>query len=185
MEEERICALCEEELEEDDEGHILKDGRLVCDGCFEYSCAACDDCGEYVEEDDLEYWGDDYRLCEDCFKQYFPSFDEKENEKETAEAYEAMLKRMIGKKTNREDDYIEIETDMDDDSFRYYIEVWTDEEGKICNISRLRIERCQSISIKSETWLDYPVKPSDYDADGKVENLIRAELDILDDGDEQ
>ena len=184
MEEERICALCEEELEEDDKGHVLKDGRLVCDSCFEYSCAKCDDCGEYVEEDELDYWGDDYRLCEDCIQKYFPPFDEEKNNEETAEAYEAMLKRLVGKQTDREDDYIEIETDMNEESFKYYIEVWTDEEGKISDISRLSITRCKSISIKSEEWVEYPVSPSDYDEDGIAEDLIRGEIEFIDDNEE-
>ena len=55
MDEERICALCEETLEEDDEGHLLEDGRLVCDSCFEYSCGQCDSCGGYFEEDHKSY----------------------------------------------------------------------------------------------------------------------------------
>ena len=185
MEEERICALCEEALSEEDEGHVLKDGRLVCDDCFEYSCAPCDDCGEYMAEDDLTFWGDDYRLCPDCYQVYFPPYDEAKNLEETKEAYDAMLKRLLGKKTDREDDYIEIETDMNEDSFKYEISVTTDENCRICDISRLSITRCSMMSERREEWEDYPVSPSDYDEDGLAENLILGELEIIDEEDEE
>ena len=180
MKKDRICELCDEKLEEDDEGHYLKDGRLVCSGCFEFSCAPCDDCGELFEEDDLTGWGDDYRLCPECFKQYFPPYDYRKNLEETTEAYEAMCKRLIGKKTDHEEDDIHIETDMNDDSFKYEIDVSIDEEGRISDISRYSIYRCRYIGIKSEDWRDYPVKPSDYDENGPAEDLIRSEIEILD-----
>lgn len=180
MEEERVCALCGETLSEDDEGHTLKDGRLVCDDCLEYNCASCDDCGEYVEEDDLTNWGDDYRLCPDCFEQYFPSFDSKKNLEETTEAYEAMKKRLIGRKTDQEGGTIYIETDMDDDSFKYQIEVTIDDDGRISDISRYSVSRCRAIWVTGEDWLDYPVETSDYEEDGPAEDLIRSEIEILD-----
>ena len=181
MKDKRICALCNEELSEDNEGHILQDGRLVCDDCFEFNCAACDECGDYVEEDDLTYWGDDYRLCPSCFEKYFPSFNEEKNLEETKEAYEGMLKRMIGKKTNQEEGIIEIETDMDEESFRHSIKVAIDEDGRISNISRLTTLRCRYIGIKNEDWIDYPIDSSDYDENGLAEDLILSNLVIIDD----
>ena len=148
MDEERICELCGEVLSEEDEGHTLKNGRLVCDGCFEYSCGECDYCGEYVEEDDLTHWGDDLRLCPDCFAEEFPPFDSAKNNAETQEAYEAMKKRLIGKKTDVEGPRtICIETDMDDDSYRRSIEVSVDKDGRICDISRYSLTRCRAICI--------------------------------------
>ena len=184
MDEERICALCGEALSEEDEGHILQDGRMVCDDCFEYNCAACDKCGDYVEEDDLTYWGDDYRLCPSCFEEYFPPFDEEKNLEETREAYEGMLKRLVGKKTDQEEGIVEIETDMDEDSFRHSIEVTIDEDGRISDISRLTTLRCRSIGIKSEDWYDYPVDSSDYEEDGLAENIILCEIELIDEDDE-
>ena len=151
MEEKRICAICGEILSDDDEGHLLKDKRLVCDGCFEYNCASCDDCGEYLEEEDLEYWGDDYRLCPECFEQYFPSFDSKKNLEETTDAYEAMKKRLIGRKTDQEEGRtISIETEMDDDSFKYQIEVTIGDDGRISDISRCSVSRCRAIWVTGE-----------------------------------
>lgn len=186
MDEERICSHCEEELSEEDEGHFLKDGRLVCDSCFEFSCAACDDCGEYVEEDELENWGDDYRLCPDCFEQYFPSFDKKKNLDETTEAYEAMKKRLIGKKTDRNEAVVvSIDTEMNDDSFSYSIEVTIDEEGRISDISRYSVSRCRAIWERGEDWRDYPVDTADYAEDGPAESLIFSEIEMIDEEDEE
>ncbi len=179
-----ICALCEEEIPEDEE-YTLGDGRVVCEYCHEYNCVACDECGEEYPEEELEYWGDDMRLCPECFKQYFPDFDPVQNREDTREAYEAMCRRLIGKKTDNEPDVYYIETEMDDDSFRYSIEVTVNEEGRISDISRYSVSRCQSIGITSETWHDYPVDPKDYSEDGMAEDLIRGELDILDDEDEE
>lgn len=91
-----------------------------------------------------------------------------------------MLNRLVGKKTDRECESIDIETDMDEDSFKYEISVCTDEEGRIADISRLSITRCSMMSERREEWEDYPVEPGDYDEDGMAETLIRGEIDILD-----
>ena len=185
MDEERICALCEETLEEDDEGHLLEDGRLVCDSCFEYSCGQCDSCGGYFEEDDLEHWGDDMLLCPDCFEKEFPPFDAVKNHAETQAAYDAMKKRLIGKKTNVEGpDTVSIETDMDEDSYRRKIEVSIDENGRISDISRYSVTRCRAIWVTGEDWLDIPVDSDDYDEGGWAEELIRGEIEILDEEDQ-
>ncbi len=184
MDEDRVCALCGELLSEDDEGHFLKDGRLVCEDCLEYNCGCCDNCGEYVEEDELEYFGDDYRLCPDCFEEEFPPFDEAKNNAETQNAYDAMKKRLIGKKTDAEGprEY-DIETDMDMDSYRRGISVSIDEDGRICDVSRLSVMRCRAIWIKGEDWRDIPVDAEDYAEDGLAEDLIRSEIGIMDEED--
>ena len=62
---------------EEDEGHDLIDGRRVCSVCFELECGVCDYCGAECHEDDLEPFGDDTRLCPDCFAEEFPPIDEK------------------------------------------------------------------------------------------------------------
>lgn len=178
--EERICALCGEELPEEDEGVVLKDGRLVCENCSDTCCGCCDECGEYVEEDELTYWGDDMRLCPDCFEQYFPPFDKKKNDDETIDAYEAMKKRLVGKLTEIDGpSVIHIETEMDEESYRRSIDVSIDENGRICDITRLSVKRCRSIWATGEDWLDIPVDPEDYDEDGFAEFLIRNDIDIV------
>ena len=68
MNEERTCDLCGDVLSEGDDGYILKDGRLVCEDCFDSCCALCDECGEYVEEATLRIRGDGMRVCPDCFE---------------------------------------------------------------------------------------------------------------------
>lgn len=186
MEEERICALCGEMLEEDDEGNYLKDGRLVCESCFDCNCGSCDYCGESFEEDDLTYWGDDLRLCPDCFAEEFPPFDEEKNNAETQEAYEAMKKRLLGKKTETEGpSTVYIQTDMDEDSYRRSIEVSIDENGRICDISRYSVERCRAIWVKGEDWLDIPVDTDDYAEDGWAEELIRSKIEIIDEEEDE
>ena len=173
LQELRICALCGEELEEDDEGQKLKDGRIVCENCAEYNCGCCDQCGDYVEEDDLTYWGDDMRLCPDCFKEEFPPFNKADNDAETQEAYDAMRARLIGRKTELKGPRtVSVETEMDEDSYKYGIEAEIDEEGKICDVSRLSIERCRAIWVTGEDWLNIPVNPDDYEEDGRAEQLI-------------
>ena len=174
MDEAKECALCGEEIE-DEEYHELPDGRIVCDYCYENQMTECGECGERFPDDDLECWGDDFRLCPDCFRQYFPDFDQEENLKETAEAYEAMKRRHIGKKL---DEYSEtfIKTDMDEDSFSYSIEIEVDKNHVITDISPLSIERCKSIGITSETWLPYPVSVDAYKEGGLVDGLIESNV---------
>ena len=122
MKTERICAICEEKLSKK-EGNIVKDGSLVCDDCLENDYACCDECGEYVLFDEMKNYGDDMRLCPDCYSELFPSFDIDKNIKDTTEAYEAMKKRLIGKQTNHDEGCVDIETEMNDDGFKYEISV--------------------------------------------------------------
>ena len=173
------CALCGEEIE-DDEYHELADGRIVCDSCYELETDECGECGERFHEDDLEYWGDDFRLCPDCFKKYFPDFDKDENLKETADAYEAMKRRYIGRKLD-ENSELDISTDMNEDSFSYSFEITVDKNRVITDISPLSIQRCKSIGITSETWLPYPVSNDDYEEGGTVDSLIECFVEFAED----
>ena len=178
-----ICALCDEEIDKSEEkGHELFDGRRVCDACFESSCECCSICGKECHEDDLQYFGDDMLLCPDCFAEEFPEFDEKKNNEETQEAYEAFKARLIGKRTNLEGPGgIICETEMDEDAYRWSVEVTLDENGCIGDVSRIHRQRCQSIAVTMETWLDIPVDNSDYKQDCNMEWLIREELELDED----
>ena len=181
MDEVKECALCGKEIEDEDY-HELPDGRIVCDYCYENEMDECGECGERFPVDDLEYWGDDFRLCPDCFRQYFPEFDQEENLKENAEAYEAMKRRYIGRKL---DEYSEtsIKTDMDDESFSYFLEIEVDKNRVITDVSPLSIERCQSIGITRENWLPYPVSADAYEEGGMVDDLIECYLEFAEDED--
>ncbi len=168
----KVCALCEEKIEDEDY-HELADGRIVCDYCYENDTVECDDCGERYPEDELEYWGDDYILCPDCFKKYFPEFDPAENKKETEAAYEAMKRRFVGRKLEEWDE-LTIRTEMDDDSFSYSIDIDVDDNNVITDVSPLTIERCQSIGTTREIWLPYPVSNNDYKEGGTADDLLES-----------
>ena len=188
MDEMMACDLCGAEIEDGDY-YELSDGRIVCEDCYDNETDECGECGERFPVDDLEYWGDDFLLCPDCFQKYFPDFDPEQNMRETAEAYEEMKRRYIGRKlANDSERYIK--TDMDEDSFSYSLEIETDDHDVITNISPLSIQRCKSIGIKSETWLPYPVSADDYEEGGIVDDLIQcfvefAENEKTEDGPEE
>ena len=92
-----------------------------------------------------------------------------------------MKKRLIGRKTDQEEGgTFYIETDMDDESFKYQIEVTVDDDGRISDVSRYSVTRCRAIWVTGEDWLDYPVEPDDYEEGGPAEELIRSEIEILD-----
>lgn len=179
MEENKKCAICEETIDDDEEYHELPDGRIVCDYCYENALCECDECGERFPEDDMENWGDDMRLCPDCFHKYFPAFDAAENLKETEDAYEEMKSRFVGRKLEDWED-LYIKTDMDDESFSYSIEIDVDDSNVITDISPLMIERCQWIGITRECWLPYPVSIDDYEEGGLVDGLIESNVTFAD-----
>lgn len=140
----------------------------------------CDYCEEYFPENELVSWGDDLKICPDCFKEEFPPFDQAKNDAETDNAYQAMKKRYIGKKW---DEYADksICTDMDDDGYRYSIDVETDENNIITNVSRLQLERCRSIWMTGEDWRRIPIDASEYEEDGMADCLL--EDNIVEDDD--
>ncbi len=46
------------------------------------------------------------------------------------------------------------------------------------------ISRCRAVWVTREDWLDYPVDPDDYEEDGPAEDLIRSEIEIYDEEEE-
>ncbi len=168
--ERKICAMCGEDIEDVDY-HDLPDGRIVCDYCYDNITAECSECGTRYLKVCLERWKYDYILCPDCFKRYFPDFDQEENRKQTEAAYEAMKRRFVGRKV-QEWNKLKIRTEMDEDSFSYSIDIDMDENNVITDISRLTIKRCQSFGTARENWLPYPVSNSDYEKGGTADCLI-------------
>ena len=117
------------------------------------SSCSMNDFPNLVRKNMMENWGDDMRLCPDCFRKYFPDFNAAENLKETEDAYEEMKSRFVGRKLEDWED-LYIKTDMDDESFSYSLEIDVDEDNVITDISPLKIERCQWIGITRECWLN-------------------------------
>ena len=162
-----------------------EDGEFYCQYCYEENFAECDLCGTMVKEDDLQYYGDDARICPDCFAEQFPKVDIEKNLEETTEAYENMKARLLGLKVEDiTDEIYDYDSGMDEDGYRYAFSVSIDAEGKISDISRLSKERCQSVWITGESWHVCKIDPDDYAEDGIVEDTIRTVLDIVDE-DEQ
>ena len=64
-----ICDLCGQELKREDPGHLLVDNRLVCRDCLERRCVECDECRHYAEAGTLISQSDDYRICENCYRE--------------------------------------------------------------------------------------------------------------------
>lgn len=192
-----VCSTCYEtkckECERCNESYLIKDmihaqydDEDYCQLCFEEYFAKCDLCGEMVLDDDMTAWGDDMKLCPSCFEKEFPDVDEEKNLEETTPAYEAMLQRLVGRKVaNMVDDEYEYDTGMDEDGYRMTFTVSVDENGRICDISRLSRERCRAIWITGEDWHTCEIDPDDYAEDGIIEDAIRTDLDIVDEDDEQ
>lgn len=174
MDDTKECAICGEPIEDENFAE-LPDGRIVCNYCYENELYECDECGERFPEDDMENWGDDMRLCPDCFRKYFPDFNAAENLKETEDAYEEMKSRFVGRKLEDWEDLC-IKTDMDDENFSYSLEIDVDDNNIITDISPLKIERCQWIGITRECWLPYPISIDDYEEGGLVDSLIESNV---------
>lgn len=185
MEEEKICSMCSEPIGEDEESFELDDGSIVCESCYEYNTEECGLCGGRFPEDDMEFFGDDIRICPECFAKEFPEVDVAANEEETTPAYEAMKKRLIGLKVeDMADETYEYDSGMDDDGYRYTFSVDIDENGRISDVSRLSKERCQAVWTTGESWHPCEIDSDDYAEDGFVEDTIRCELDIVDEDEE-
>ena len=95
-----------------------------------------------------------------------------------------MKRRYLGRKLDRHSERY-IRTGMDEDSFSYSFEIEVDESCVITDISPLSIQRCQSIGIKSESWLPYPVSTDDYEEGGLVDDLIECYAEFADEEDEE
>ncbi len=170
------CSNCFDEIEPGEEYALLEDETVLCLSCFDSAFPRCEFCDKRVPEDDMKYWGDCY-CCPECYEGFCPSFDADENEKETTEAYEAMLKRYIGRKSRSiRDDCVTLEKEYDDCGLvTYRMAVGIDENGIIQTISRLTAEILLSESEKSSSWDDYIIRNEDY-AD-KVDRMMK-ELDL-------
>ena len=97
--ERKYCIDCGVELDEETGCNEIEEDQFVCDECYD-NYGHCDLCGSIVPVDELEYWGD-CQLCPDCMEENAPSYDEDENEEETAVAYEAMRERLLGRQTKK------------------------------------------------------------------------------------
>ena len=173
------CSNCGEPIEEDEEYETLEDGSLLCSSCFDELYAQCVMCGKAVLRDDLKPWGDDL-ICPDCLEKECPSFDPKENEKETAAAYEAMKRKYIGRKVAKcKDAPSELEYDSSDPCVRYSLSVELDDEGRICDISRLTAELLLSEWENGSDWEPYRIDSDDYG--WLVDSMFDEEYEFEDD----
>lgn len=170
------CSNCSEEIEPGDEYAVTEEGKILCLGCFDFAYPECEFCKKRVPEDDMKYWGDCY-CCPECYEEFNPSFYPKENEAETTEAYEAMLKRYIGKKASTiRDESVELEQEYSDCGLvTYRMTVDIDEDGIIFGISRLTAEILLSESEKSSSWGSYIIRNEDYTE--KVDEMM-LDLDL-------
>ena len=162
---EKICDCCGEIInEEESEFYELEDGRIICETCFDYHFGKCEMCGKITEQDDLTFWGD-IRICSDCLEDECPSFDEEEQEEETREAYEAMLKRYVGRPVTLPDgeNYLSYSLEDPDQPVTYDFTV-TVENGHIKDISRLTATLLLSESYTSHEDRPYPIDPFDYES---------------------
>ena len=149
----------------------LEDGTIRCRRCFDHLFPICEFCGKRMAEDEVDYWGDCI-CCPECYEGFYPTFSQEENEVETNEAYQAMMKRYIGKKSNRySSTSVELEeTYYDVGQVTYKMEVWLDEEGKISDISRLTAEMLISETVNSSRWGSFIIRNEDYE--DKVYDLM-------------
>ncbi len=67
-EEIRICAVCGEEIEDDDYYYVGDD--VVCQSCFDDECGLCDHCDTAIYRRDA-YTDDDHFLCEHCYDAHY------------------------------------------------------------------------------------------------------------------
>lgn len=170
------CSNCGDDIKPDEEYALLEDGTILCLGCYDSAFPECVFCGKRVSELDMEYWGD-CLCCPECYEGFNPSFDPEENEQETTEAYEAMLKKYIGRKsTTIRDDSVDLELECTECGLVYYrLTVDIDEAGTIYGISRLTAEIELSESQKSSSWGNYIIRDEDYV--DKVDKMMK-DLDL-------
>lgn len=170
------CSNCSDDIEPGDEYAVEEDGSILCVGCFDMAYPECEFCGKRVFEDDMKFWGDCY-CCPECYEEFNPSFDAEENKRETTEAYEAMLKRYIGRKARLiRADSVDLELECTDCGLvNYRMTVDIDEDGIIYEITRLTAEIMLSESEKSSSWEDYIIRNEDYV--DKVDEMMK-DLDL-------
>ena len=157
-----VCAICEERIKKGSDYVILDDERVICEECKDEYCTECCICEKTCLYDETEAWGDD-RICQDCLEEICPSVNEIDNERDTQKAYEAMLKRYVGKKVLNADEVdLELEYDLDDPCVTYRMSVDVDENGFIKDISRLSAELLLSEWVNGSKWRSYPIQNDDY-----------------------
>lgn len=157
------CANCGRNIALGKEYVELADGSVLCYRCFDFAFPECEFCGKRVSTDDMKYWGDCY-CCPECYEEFNPSFEPNVNEMETTEAYKAMLRKYIGRKTKYlQNDSVDLELECTDCGLVHYrMTVDVDEEGVIYEISRLTAEILLSESERSSSWESYIIRNEDY-----------------------
>lgn len=170
------CSNCSDDIEHGDEYALFEDKTVLCLGCYDFAFPKCEFCGKRAPEDEMKYWGDCH-CCPECYEDFCPSFDSDENKEETTEAYEAMLKRYIGRKSRSiRHDCVTLQKEYYDCGLvTYRLDVDVDENGIIRDISRLTAEILLSENEKSSSWDDYIIRNEDYV--DKVDRMMK-ELDL-------
>ncbi len=170
------CENCEELFCEED--LIEEDDKYYCESCHDELFAECYICGKMTLKDDLQFWGD-VEICPDCMEERCPSFDEAENEDDTTEAYEAMLKKYVGRKSQKERSRtVDLIYEFGDEvPYRYEISVTLDAEGKITDISRLIGCMLLSESERSSDWEPVAIDDEDYE---DIAEYMLEELELED-----
>ena len=121
-------------------------------------------------------WGD-CTICDDCMEEQCPSFDEKENEDETQDAYNSFCEAYIGRIAFNKDpgDIITLEFSCEDGR-TYSFTVELDDDCKIQSISRMSCEMMMWESVNSSAYRSYPIEDSDYE--DLAVSMIEDELDF-------
>lgn len=171
------CEKCHDLFEVEE--MIEEDGDYYCENCHDELFSECEICGSMTPNDELQLWGD-LQICPECMEERCPTFDAKENEKETTAAYEKMLKKYIGRKSgNQSGRKIDLEYEFGDETpMRYEISVALDEEGRITDVSRLSASMMLSESLQSADWRPYPIDNDDYEW---IVDSMMDKLDLADD----
>lgn len=73
----RVCHDCDRELEEGEELIYLENyDRYVCQDCLDNNYSQCDDCYDYIDNDDLHsVEGGNRYVCDSCFDSYYECYD--------------------------------------------------------------------------------------------------------------
>ena len=176
---ERYCSICYTDLEEDDDGYILRDGSLICRYCLQKNSFLCKKCGDIFHKEEMKSWDEHEWYCSKCFETVLKQSVTGIDEGMTRKAREAMEKRLTGKKTNaKKSEVIHIE----DDSNQFYdrsIDIWIDDNGRISKIGKLEQSRIYFDGIGYEDQVDIPDRPEDYEEGGVAEKLIYSHIDIF------
>ena len=178
---ERYCRICYTDLEEDDDGYVLRDGSLICRYCLQKNSEKCEKCGDYFHREEMKSWDDHVWYCSECFEKMLsvtPTEDAL-----AQEACEEMGKRLKGMKTNEKACVFDIEDDMNESHIQC-IDVWIDDNGRIYKTGRYKHSKLFCDGEGYEEWVEVPDRPEDYAKNGEVEDLIYRWL-VADDEEEK